>query len=180
MDFFEATINTKNIFSGKILKLRVDEVKLPNGKVSTREIVEHPGAVAIVPIDDDENVIMIKQYRKPVEEVLLEIPAGKLEKNEDIKTCAQRELLEETGFKAEKLLHIIDFYTTPGFSNEKMSLFLGQNLKKAQGKADEDEFIKIEKIPLSKALKMVHNGEIKDAKTIVGLFITYMYLKGEF
>ncbi|MCF6096705.1 NUDIX hydrolase [Thermovorax subterraneus] len=180
MDFFEATINTKYIFSGKILKLRLDEVKLPDGKFSTREIVEHPGAVAIVPIDEDKNVIMVRQYRKPVEEMLLEIPAGKLEVNEDVKICAQRELLEETGYKAKKLIHIMDFYTTPGFSNEKMSLFLAFGLEEAESKADEDEFIKKEKIPIEKAMDMVKNGEIKDAKTMVGLLVSHMFLQGEF
>ncbi|TYP54256.1 NUDIX domain-containing protein [Thermosediminibacter litoriperuensis] len=180
MDFFEVTINSKNIYSGKILKLRLDEVKLPNGKTSTREIVEHPGAVAIVAIDDDGSVLMVRQYRKPVEEELLEIPAGKLEDNEDVRACAQRELIEETGYRAENLVHIIDFYTSPGFSNEKMSLFIGRNLKKAAGKADEDEYIKMEKIPFEQAVKMAYSGELKDAKTIVGLFLAYSYLRGEF
>lgn len=180
MDFFEATVNTQYIFSGKILKLRLDEVELPDGKYSTREIVEHPGAVAIIPIDEDKNVIMVRQYRKPVEEVLLEIPAGKLEANEDVHTCAQRELLEETGYKAEKMIHIMEFYTTPGFSNEKMSLFLALGLEAAESKADEDEFIKREKIPLDKAIEMIKNGEIKDAKTIVGLLLSHLFLQGEF
>lgn len=179
MDFSETTINTKQIFSGKILKLRLDEVKLPNGKHSTREIVEHPGAVAIVPLDDDRNVIMVRQYRKPVEEVLLEIPAGKLEKNEDINLCAQRELLEETGYKAKNLIHIMDFYTSPGFSNEKMALFIAAGLEESVGRPDEDEIIKKERIPLEKALDMVKNGEIKDAKTIVGLLVSQFYFQGD-
>lgn len=124
MEQKEVTVNTNKIFEGKIINLRVDEVKLPNGKVTTREIVEHPGGVSIVAVNEEGKILLVKQYRKPAEESLLEIPAGKLEKGEDPLICAKRELLEETGYEASFIKHLITFYTTPGFSNEKCTCIL--------------------------------------------------------
>ncbi|HHW02680.1 MAG TPA: NUDIX hydrolase [Thermoanaerobacterales bacterium] len=178
MDFYETTLSSKVIYSGKILSLRLDEVRLPNGKTSTREIVDHPGAVAIVALNDKNEVLMVKQYRKPVEEVLLEIPAGKVERGEVHEACAQRELMEETGFFARNLQHITDFYTSPGFCSERMHLYLARDLVKKQGQADDDEYIQLEAVPMEEAVKKVYDGEIKDAKTISGLLLVYSTLKG--
>lgn len=178
MEFYESTISSRVIYSGKILNLRLDEVKLPNGKTSTREIVDHPGAVAIVALNEKNEVLMVRQYRKPVEEALLEIPAGKIEKEEQSDVCAQRELMEETGFFARNLRHITDFYTSPGFSSERMHLYLARDLEKKARQADDDEYIQLEALPLEEALRKIYDGEIKDAKTISGLLLAYNILKG--
>lgn len=179
MDFEETTINSKTIYTGKILNLRVDEVKLPDGKISSREIVEHSGAVAIVAVNKKDEVLMVKQYRKPVESVLLEIPAGKLEKGESKEACAQRELMEETGYFANDLKYIMDFYTTPGFSNELMHLFFAKNLVARKKEADFDENLILETIPIKQAISKIKTGEIKDGKTIVGLLLAYHFMEGD-
>src|SRR5665647_1488313 len=129
MDFEEKTVSSREIFQGKIVKLRVDTVVLPDSRQSTREVVEHAGAVAIVALDENRNIIMVRQYRKPVEEVLLEIPAGTLEANEDPLLCAQRELQEETGFTAEHWQKILAYYSAPGFCNERLHLYLASGLQ---------------------------------------------------
>jgi ADP-ribose pyrophosphatase len=178
VEFYESTISSRVIYSGKILNLRLDEVKLPNGKTSTREIVDHPGAVAIVALNEKNEVLMVRQYRKPVEEALLEIPAGKIEKEEQSDVCAQRELMEETGFFARNLRHITDFYTSPGFSSERMHLYLARDLEKKARQADDDEYIQLEAVPLEEAIRKIYDGEIKDAKTISGLLLAYNILKG--
>lgn len=171
MEFFERTINSKTIYQGRILNLRLDEVQLPNGRTSTREIVEHPGAVAIVALNEKNEVLMVRQYRKAAEEALLEIPAGKLEKGEEADISAERELMEETGYFAKNLQHIVSFYTSPGFSCEFMHLYLARELQKKKLKADDDEYIAIESYPLEEAVKKVFDGKIKDAKTILGLLL---------
>lgn len=179
MKFYENTISSRLIYSGKILTLRLDEVKLPNGKTSTREIVEHPGAVAIVALNEKNEVLMVRQFRKPVEEELLELPAGKLEKGEQPEICAQRELMEETGFFARSLRYITAFYTSPGFSSERMYLYLARDLENNTKLADEDEFIDLKIIPLEQAVRKIYDGEIRDAKTISGLLLAYNMLKLE-
>ena len=130
MRFYETTLNSKNIFSGRFIKLRLDEVILPNGRKSTREIVEHPGAIAVVAVNGDNDIFMVRQYRKPIEKELLEIPAGKLEKGESKEMCAKRELMEETGYYPHDIKYITSFYSSPGFSNEIIYLFLARNLEK--------------------------------------------------
>lgn len=176
MEFYEETIESKRIFEGRVINLRLDKVRLLNGRESTREIVEHPGAVAIVAINDKNEVLMVKQYRKAVERVLLEIPAGKIERDEDIEECAQRELMEETGFKAGKLIFLADFFTSPGFSDERMYLFLAKDLYEEKGSQDEDEVISLEKIPFSEAVLRAYRGEFKDGKTLVGLLIAAKFI----
>jgi ADP-ribose pyrophosphatase len=177
MDYTEKTIRSEYIYKGKILNLRKDEVELPGGKQSIREVVEHQGAVAVVPITSNKEVVLVKQYRKAIEDVLLEIPAGKLEKDEDPKDCALRELEEETGKKAFKIQELFYFYTSPGFSNEKLFLFAAFDLKDTKQNLDTDEIVDVEILPLEEALNMVRSGEIKDAKTATGLFAVEEYLK---
>ncbi|NLU09825.1 MAG: NUDIX hydrolase [Tepidanaerobacter acetatoxydans] len=179
MNFNEITLNSKNIFSGRILKLRLDEVLLPNGRKSTREIVEHPGAVAIVALDEENNILMVRQYRKPIEKELLEIPAGKLEKDESKEICARRELMEETGYYPNEIQHIISFYTSPGFSNEIIHLFLAKNLEKKDAEADFDEYLQLEIMPFKDAIKKIYSGQIVDGKTITGLLLTYSFIMGD-
>lgn len=167
----EKTLESKIIFQGKILNLREDQVLLVNGNTSSRLIVEHPGAVAVVPVNQNGEIVMIEQFRKPVEQVLLEIPAGKLEKGEDPAQCAIRELKEETGYVAGNWEKLSVFYTTPGFSDEVMHLYLATGLTFLEACPDEDELLQTRVVPLSVALEMINQGEIKDAKTIVGILM---------
>lgn len=179
MEFYEKTITSKEIFSGKILKVRFDEVELPGGRRSTREVVEHSGGVCIIAITDADEILLVEQYRKPPEEVMLEIPAGKLEEDEDPLTCASRELVEETGYRAEKIDHIFSFYTTPGYSDELLHLFLARDLQEVGSDPDQDEIIRLKKISKEDIINFIIEGDIKDGKTIVGLFSYLSYLRGE-
>ena len=164
---FEKTINSKRIYEGKIIKVRIDTVELPDKKYSKREVVEHPGAVAILPITEDGHVILVNQFRKPIESILLEIPAGKLDNNENPEDCARRELKEETGIVAKNLEFLMEFYTSAGFSNEKMYLYLAKELEYLEPSPDIDEFVEIVKIKIEDLIAMVHDGSITDCKTII-------------
>mgnify|MGYP001146457267 CR=1 FL=1 len=165
----EKTIKRKLVYAGKILNLRVDRVLMSNGREAIREIVEHPGAVAIVPVLPDGRIILVQQYRKPVEGVLLEIPAGKLEKGESAKACAIRELEEETGFRAGKIKKILEFFPSPGFSNESIHLFEARVLKKSRKNLQDDELIEVVSLTVSEIVRLINKGKIKDAKTIIGI-----------
>jgi ADP-ribose pyrophosphatase len=173
MPYIEKTMKSERIYDGKILNLRVDTVELPDKKYSKREIVEHPGAVAIIAVNDKNEMIMIRQYRKSIDKILLEIPAGKLEINEEPIASAKRELKEETGYTADKIEYIMEFYTSPGFSNEKIYLFLAQGLAEGEQELDVGEYIDVEKYSVDELMKMIKFGEIVDSKTIVG--INYYY-----
>lgn len=165
--FEEQTIKTEEIYNGKIIRLQVDDVKLPNGKVGKREIVKHPGAVAIMAFTDDKKMIMVEQYRKPLERSLLEIPAGKLEPGEDPLQTAKRELEEETGYMAKRFTHLISFYTSPGFADELIHLYVATELEKVENPlvGDEDEFVEIQALTLEESIRCVTNKQIYDAKT---------------
>lgn len=169
MDLRENTIETKEIFSGRIIKVRVDTVILPDGGESTREVVEHAGAVAVVAVDNDNNIIMVRQYRKPVERVMLEIPAGTMEKGEDPLECAKRELKEETGFTALHWKKILSYYSAPGFTDEHLHLYLASGLAGGEIELDEDEFVETMRLPLPEAYRMIFEGEIADGKSIIGI-----------
>lgn len=169
MELYERTISSETIYRGKIVNLRVDQVELPNGNSTSREVVEHAGAVAVVPVTEKNEIIMVRQYRYPAGRVLLEVPAGRIEKGEDPAFCAERELREETGFKAGEMSLLYSYYTTPGFSDEKLHLYLARELVQLGSRPDEDEFINIDCVPIEKALEMVDRGEIIDAKSIIGV-----------
>jgi ADP-ribose pyrophosphatase len=126
MNLEEKTIKTEKIFEGRIITVQVDEVELPNGKTSTRELVKHPGAVAVIAVTDEEKIVMVEQYRKPLEKEIVEIPAGKLEKGEDPAECAKRELEEETGYGCTNLELLTSFYTSPGFADELVHVYLAK------------------------------------------------------
>ncbi|MEZ0536067.1 NUDIX domain-containing protein [Caldicellulosiruptoraceae bacterium PP1] len=179
MNLEEKTINEKLIYESSFLSFKVEDVLLPNGSTSKRAIVVHPGASVIVPIDENQNVIMVKQFRKPLNKVILELPAGKLDDGEDPLNCAKRELEEETGYTSEQLIKLTEIYTTPGFSNEVIHVFLASNLKEGNTNTDVDEFVEVIKLPLKKVVEMVMNGEIKDAKTIIGLLLAEKYFKSD-
>lgn len=174
-DFTEKTINTKTIYEGKIINVYVKDVRLPNGKESKREVVDHPGAVAIIAKTDDDKYLFVRQFRKPLEKTIVEIPAGKLEKNEDPKETAKRELYEETGYLADTLEYIISFYTSPGFANEIIHLYEASNLKEGTPYIEEDEFVEVLKLSLEEAKELIKKKEIIDAKTLYA--IQYLQLK---
>lgn len=169
MIFEEKTMKSDKLYEGKLVNLRIDTVELPDKKYSKREIIEHPGAVAILAITEDGSVILVRQYRKAVERALLELPAGRIEVNEEPGQTAKRELQEETGFHAEKMEYLLEFYTSPGFTNEKVYIFLATELSEGETKFDHGEFIETEKIHINDLNTMVERGEILDSKTIIGI-----------
>ena len=173
MDFTENTVSKEYKFKGEIIKLRLDTVKTPSGNITTRELVEHPGGVCVVPLDKDDNVIMEWQYRRPFDSNLFEIPAGKLFPGEDPLECGKRELEEETGLKANKFISLGKIYPTPGFCNEIIHMYLALDLCEGEKNPDEDEFIETEKLPLTTLIDKILSGEIVDSKTAVALFKVY-------
>ena len=167
----EHTVATERIFRGRIVGLRVDTIQLPDGRSSTREIVEHSGSVAVVPLDGRGNVLMVRQYRKPVEQELLEIPAGLLEQGEEPEAAALRELQEETGHTAQRIELLVRFFTTPGFCDEEMHIFLATGLVAGQPNPDEDEQIELVPVPLADVSEMIRRGDIRDGKSIAALLL---------
>lgn len=156
-------------YDGRLLHVRIDGVALPNGKTATREIVEHPGAVAIVPLLDDNTVLLVQQYRPAAGQVLWEIPAGTLEPGEDPRDCALREIAEETGYRAGRMEKIYEAFVAPGYCMELMHGFVATQLTPGATNPDPDEFIRVETVPFDEALRMIDRMEIRDAKTICGL-----------
>lgn len=171
MDLTETLIKSDRIFEGKILNLRVDTVQLPDGRETTREIIEHNGAVAMVPITETGEVVLVRQYRRAPDEVVLEIPAGRLEPGERPEECARRELSEEIGQIPSHLTKIGELYSAPGYSQEKMHLFLAGGLSAQVKRPDSDEFLEIVVIPLAEAVRKCLNGEIRDVKTAAGIML---------
>jgi len=169
MELAEALLTSERIYEGKILNLRRDWVRLPDGNKASREVVEHPGAVAIIALDKEGNVYLVRQYRHPIGQETLEVPAGKLDAGEEPLACARRELAEEAGLAAATWQLLLTFYTTPGFSNEIMYLFLASGLEPYQEEADADEFLAVVRLPLPAAVNLIYQGAIKDAKSIAGL-----------
>lgn len=165
----ERVTSRHDVYRGRILSLEVDQVVLPNGRATTREIVRHPGAVVIVAADDRGRVVMVRQYRSAVARELIELPAGTREPNEDAETCARRELAEETGLVANDWTALGGFFSAPGFCTEYLSLFLATGLSAASGQPEEDESITREWVALSAVSRMIAAGEICDAKSIAGL-----------
>ncbi len=171
MDLKEKTINSEYKFEGRIIKVRVDKVELPNGNTSTREVCDHVGGVAVVPIDKDGNIILVRQYRYPYDDITLEIPAGKIDKGpESIEQCGRRELLEETGLLADKFVNLGRIYPSPGFLNEVLHLFLATELTQSIACPDDDEFVEVVKIPIAEVEQMILDDKIRDAKTICALY----------
>lgn len=167
MDFNEKTIDIKNIYKGKIIDVNLHTVDLPNGKQSTREIVNHPGGVAIIAYKDKETILLVEQFRKPIEKSILELPAGKIEKGEDIELCGMRELEEETGYKAKEFEYLGKIVSSPGFCDEYIYIYKADCLHKGEDNlGDEDEFINIKEMKIDKVKEMIKSGEIIDAKTI--------------
>ncbi|MDE9753836.1 NUDIX hydrolase [Staphylococcus delphini] len=172
MHFEEKTISKESIYKGKIIEVEKHKVSLPNNETAYREVVKHNGAVAICALTPEQQVILVKQYRKTLEQELLEIPAGKLEPGEDRESAAMRELEEETGYKAKKLTLIGEVYGTPGFSNEKISVYFADDLVEGEVNLDEDEFVEKVLYSLEDVKKAIEARTIEDAKT----FIAFQHL----
>jgi ADP-ribose pyrophosphatase len=168
-DLIEKPLNKKLIYKGKFTELFCDEVKLPNGNLATREYIKHPGAAAVLPFIDKENIILIKQYRYAIGEVTYEIPAGKIDAGETPLECITRELQEETGYKAKKFELLLFFYPIVALSNELLHIFSAFDLKEGSLNPDEDEFVEKEIVSFKNALEMIKGGRIKDSKTIIAL-----------
>ena len=176
-------IESRRIYTGKIVSLDVDTVRFPDGSTGELEMIRHPGASAVVPFlsdprGDDPQVLMIRQYRYAADGYLFEIPAGRLDQGEAPRDCAVRELKEETGCTAEQVDYLITLYTTPGFTDEKIHLFMATGLSTGETKHEVDEFLDLQPMPLSRALEMVERGEIQDAKTIIGLLFAAGFRAG--
>ena len=165
----EKTLGSKCVFKGSFLDVRKDKVIFSNGSSSTREWINHPGAVCCIPVFENGEICLIKQYRYAVKKYVIELPAGKLEIGETPIDCAKRELEEETGFEAKKIRFLTMFYPAVGFVNEEMHLFFAEDLKKTNTNLDEDEFIELIPKTLDQAVEMIYSGDITDAKTIIGL-----------
>ena len=170
-------INQETVFSGRIVEARVDTLLTPDGRHITREVIHHPGAVAIIPIDADDNVLLVRQYRYPVGLELLEIPAGVIEAGESPDTgespdnTAQRELREETGYASRNLRPLGGIYSSPGFCDEMLYIYLARDLVESDLPGDEDEDITLERVPMSGVDRLIRLGEIQDAKSVAGLLM---------
>jgi len=167
----EEFIKAEKIFDGKIIKVHLDTVQLPNGKEATREVVDHPGAVAVVPILKDGRIVLVRQYRYPIDSLTLEIPAGKLDLDESPDECVIRELREETGYETKNIQKVTSIYTAPGFSNEIIHVYIARDLILKEACPDEDEFINVEIYETERIKAMINDGTIDDAKTLVGLLL---------
>lgn len=173
----EKQVSSEQKYDGKIVKLFVDKAQLENGDIVTREVIKHPGGVCVVPLDDDNNVIMVRQFRYPHNRALLEVPAGKLEYGEDPEKCGLRELKEETGCTCDSFVSLGKLLPTPAYDTEITYMYLARGLHGGEQKLDEDEFLDVEKIPLEKAAEMIMNNEIDDAKTQIAILKTLLLLK---
>jgi ADP-ribose pyrophosphatase len=165
----EKLVRKNPVYRGNAVDFCVDEILLPNGQTAVREYLDHPGAVGVIPFLDDETVVLVRQYRHPVGEVTLEIPAGKLDKGELPLACVKRELHEETGYTARGIQPLLAYWPTPAFANEVLHLFLARDLTAGRHHPDADEFLEVVRMPFAKALAQVRSGKIKDSKTVIGL-----------
>ncbi|MCM3136015.1 ADP-ribose pyrophosphatase [Paenibacillus polysaccharolyticus] len=170
----EVTVSTKPIFEGKVISLQVDTVKLPNGQTATREIIKHPGAVAVLALRGDR-MLVVDQYRQAMGRTEVEIPAGKLDPGEEPEVAAARELKEETGYEAKSLRHLRSFYTSPGFADEIIHLYIAEELEAGEMALDEDEFLEVSEITLEEAYKLMDENRISDAKTMMAVYAWDIY-----
>ncbi|MEA4939284.1 MAG: NUDIX hydrolase [Christensenella sp.] len=172
-DLIEVPVSSEEIYNGKIVHLFRDTVRLPNGKTAIREVMRHPGAVCIVPLTEQNEVLMVRQFRHPFSKVLLEAPAGKLDPNEAPEDCARRELSEETGAEAGELTYIGDYYPSVAVLDENIRLYIARKLSFHSQHTDDDEFLRVERIPLKTLVEQVLSGEICDGKTQAAILKTW-------
>jgi ADP-ribose pyrophosphatase len=168
----EPTVASRTVFRGRVCTLRIDDVRMPSGRIQRREIVEHPGAAAIVPVTDGGDVVLVRQHRKAVEASLLEIPAGTLEPGETALTCAHRELAEETGLTAEVMMPLLTFVPSPGLLTEEITIFIARGLQATrQDVQAEEEGLGVVHVPVDRIPALISAGEIRDSKTLIGLML---------
>jgi len=170
-------IKSETLLQGRTFKIRRDYLKTPNGQETKYEIVEHGGSVVIIPIDENGNLLFVRQYRHAASMDMLELPAGTRDGNEPFEECAAREIREETGMEAGTLKHIASFYLAPGYSTEYMGVFLATDLRHNPLEADDDEFLSVEKIPVREAIQIAERGELPDSKTLAALLLARPYLE---
>jgi len=175
----EKTLSSQIIYDGRAVRLRVDTVQTASGRQTTREIVEHADCVAIVAVDADGNVLLVKQFRKPVEKELLEIPAGGIDAGEDAEAAVIREMREETGFMPQRVERLGGFYSTPGYCTEYLYLYLATDLTPSQLYAEDTEDIKVVRVPIKQIPELITSGRICDAKSIAGLLAFLEYRKAQ-
>ena len=178
MDLTETCLSSEVVYEGSFISVRKDSARMPDGSTSTREYITHPGAVAILALRDNGNLVMERQFRYAPRQEFIEIPAGKIDHGEDILTTAQRELLEETGYVAREWMHLTTAWPCIGFADERMEYFLARGLTHQERKLDDGEFLEVFELSLSEALEWVRIGKIADSKTIVGLFWLEKTLNG--
>lgn len=169
MNFEEKTISTETIYDGKIIKVRREQVELPDGRRAERELVGHYGGVGVIAVDENNEVFMVSQYRIAAKSMMLEIPAGKLEYGEDPLECGKRELIEETGYRAKEFTHLGEYYATPGYCEEKLNIYLARDLEFVGQNLDDGEFLNVKKYSLDELYKKVMKNEIYDAKTAIAI-----------
>ncbi|MDR1217910.1 MAG: NUDIX hydrolase [Oscillospiraceae bacterium] len=174
MDYTERRVSGESVFTGGVFSARRDVAELHNGKLVTREVVEHSGGVVVVPVTDGRGVVMVRQYRYAVKEELLELPAGRLEPGEGHPEAARRELSEETGCEADGLRYLGAIYPSPGFCEETLHVYLATGLRSGETHPDEDEFLTVETVPLREIRNMIAKNQIKDAKTIAGIYMALL------
>ena len=179
MHLEEKTLSSEQKFDGKLVKLYVDSVELEDGKKSFREVIKHPGGVCVLPMDEEGNVLFVRQFRYPHKKVLLEIPAGKLEYGENPSECGIRELKEETGCTCDRYEYLGSLIPTPAYCGEVIHMYLARGLHYGEQKLDSGEFLDIEKIPLDRAVEMIMNNEIEDSKTQIAVLKTRLKLDSE-
>jgi ADP-ribose pyrophosphatase len=175
----EETISRQIIYSGRVVKLMIDTVKTPDGRETTREVVEHSGCVAVIAVDADGNVLLVSQFRKPVETELLEIPAGGIDAGEDAEAAVRREMREETGYMPKRVELLGGFYSAPGYCTEYLHLYLGSDLVHSPLNAEDTEGIKLIRVPVSRVSELITSGKIRDAKSIAGLLIYLRRREGD-
>ena len=176
-DLIETKLSSITVYDGKLLHVKCDLVRLPNGREASREWIQHPGAAAVLPMLSDGRVVLVRQYRYPVQSVTLEIPAGKLDGLEDPMECAKRELAEETGYRATEWVSLGAVATSPGFCNEVIHLYLAKGLTMGETNWDPDEYVELEYYTVDELLEAIKNEDIKDGKSLAGLMLAMPYLK---
>jgi len=175
----ETILKQEQIYKGRVVNFTLMDVELPDGKTARREIIKHPGAIAIVALDADQQVVLVRQYRTAADRILIEIPAGTLDPDEAPRVCAERELQEEAGYFPGKLEPLGGIFVAPGYTTEYIHLFLATDLRESRLEADDDEFIEVMRVPMAQALRMIESGEICDGKSVTGLLRVARLLKIE-
>jgi len=175
----EKQLASRTVYEGRLLRVKEDRVQLPDGRQTSREYIVHPGAVVILPLLDNGDVLLERQYRYPLRQEFIEFPAGKIDSGEDVLACGQRELLEETGYTAKEWQYVTTIYPCIGYSDEKLIYYLAKELSYSGHRPDADEFLEIFQVPFRTALDMVRTGEICEVKTVTGLFWLEKMLQGD-